>query len=57
MQTVEGAKRICYVLQNAAEGHTTSEFQTFLAQSSTELLKALTYNIDKVRCSAPPLIS
>jgi len=47
---VEGAKRICFVLQSAAEGHTTPEFQTFLSQSSTELLKALTHNIDQVGC-------
>jgi hypothetical protein len=49
LQTVEGAKRICFVLQTAAEGHTTPEFYIFLSQSSTELLKALTHNIDQVR--------
>ncbi len=49
---MEGAKRICFVLQAAAEGQTSQEFQTFLAQSATELLKALTHNIDKV-CPSP----
>jgi len=48
LQTIEGAKRICFVLQTAAEGQTTPEFQSFLSQSSTELLKALTHNIDEV---------
>ena len=49
MQCVEGAKRICYVLQNATLGRTTPEFLTFLSQSSTELIKALTTKLDEVR--------
>ena len=52
LQSVEGAKRICYVLQNATEGSISSELKEFLTYSSTELLKPLTKNIDTVH-SAP----
>ena len=55
MQNVEGAKCMCFVLANAAEGRVTVEFKAFLAYSSTELLKALTRNIDTVRNSMPCL--
>ena len=51
LQSVEGAKRICYVLQAAREGRTTEEFMTFLGQSSLELVKSLTSKIDWVRPS------
>ena len=39
---------MCFVLANATEGKVTVDFKAFLAYSCTELLKALTKNIDTV---------
>ena len=48
LQGVEGAKRMCYVLQSAASEDTSQEFLMFLAHHATELLKIVTIKVDEV---------